>query len=1029
MVAPNLDALAAELGGQPVQSAAPDIDALAAEFGGTPVTQEPVRMDRKAFNAELLRRVRETDESPEQIREWARSVRQPAQENATDLAYDLTDRAAEEIAAIRGRANVPAQVIDIGERNTGLGPIVRGGADALLFNRGDELTAGLNTGFGLAGNYDEALQEERLLRAQDDPTDRFFGQMGTAALSTIGPGLPGAVGKVLGAVPAWVAAPTSIVGRAGRAAVAGAGSGALYSSGALTGDETLGKATTETAIGAGQGLLTAGILSPAIDLTAAGGRRVVDLFSGRSGATSALETIAKDVAQAFPTEFAALRQQTGRDPSFADVMRLRFTNLQQQLGRQPSMGEVLGPQGARLTDTLSAAPENAARFSEAVQGGVDTLQAGVRQRRGARDYVAEEEAAALAGVRGRVGGGEIIDTLDQQLLAGNRELLGDAQFAERQRQALLATLRRDLPVGLPQQELNAMQREVQQQIAGLDARGPLALRQAQKELDDANYAALREVSTPVDPKDVSQVNKFLASVNIEGRTKTEIRDMLNKSKMITGDAYEKIRRGLRDRWLSGQIGSETYRADAEKLDQIFGPYLPQVGQARQASFEARSATEGSALGMKAVGGTGQGKPATMAEALDVATPEQMAGVPSGAVQEVRNQTRTADSTYALATQVVSNAQYAANLKRALPGGMADGLISFLTNSKRSVDRASDLAMDKATANGKAAYDFAERLQDPRFAQEFRDAAPDIADGVIAEATRQKAKVDALESLNLPKAVESVSSARKFAERVAEDSQFRQTLERVLPPNISGALIEGMTSVGGLAGRLEAAGIRTAGNDASAAEAFLNRIATDDKFAAGLVRDLPKEVGEGLIDFAKTQKARIDAARNAGLDKVARNPAESYRFAERMRDPVEQDELRRVAPDIADDLIQYVQGQKQAIDSLAALSGMRPEQVATNLDTLEEITKAGFFQTTGGAGKAGFLARMSRETFGIGKDAARKLADDLLDPAKFEPAMRLLEKRGVTRDRINRIARDSIIAAMSGNTETPEGAISTRAAQE
>lgn len=707
-----------------------------------PVTQEPVRMDRKAFNAELLRRVRETDETPEQIREWARSVRQPARENATDLTYDLTDRAAEEIAAIRGRANVPAQVIDISKRNTGLGPILRGGTDFLLFNRGDELAAGLETGFGLAGNYDEALQELRVIRAQDDPTDRFFGQLGGAALTMGAGALPGAAGRAAMAVPAWVAAPTSIVGRAGRAAVAGAGSGALYSSGALTGDETLGEAATETAIGAGQGLMTAGILSPAIDLTAAGGRKVIDLFSGRSGATSALETVAKDVAQAYPTEFAALRQQNGRDPTFADVLRFRFTQLQQQLGHQPNMGEILGPQGARLTETLAAAPENAARFGEAVQGAV---------ARTGREVTAKMAPGAR----------------DSQAIIDNANRRADIEFAP-----------------------------YKDQKVQLSPTEQLYIRSGIEELPNALGA-------------------------LKGADKERITNALMMGE-ITGGDLDLLRRALRKQSRSDMGAS--FSTMAEQVEDVITTYIP--GSARAVKNYARrmSRAEGSDVGRK---------------------------------------------------------------------GVTQGSTAFEQNLRR-----------------------------PELSQPT---------GITPA---EQAILDTLPA--------------KDRGRVAR---------------LGGARL----------------GIR-----AEVADAVNNN--------SGAAYTMAARVGDGTTNFAQNLRSTL-GEREAGP------------------------------------FISYLQGQKQAIDSLAALSGMRPEQVATNLDTLEEITKAGFFQTTGGAGKAGFLARMSRETFGIGKDAARKLADDLLDPAKFEPAMRLLEKRGVTRDRINRIARDSILAAMSGNTETPEGAISTRAAQE
>lgn len=719
------------------------------QFDAPAAPQPKVRMDRQTFNAELLRRARETDQSPAEIKAWAESVYQPEQENTAELTYGLGPNFEKEITTLRAQPNVPTNIVDAGVRNTGLATMFRGAADELLFNRGDELAANLRTGFGLAGDYEAALLDERTARAQDDPTDRFFGQLGMAAASiplggvlSKAPGRLGQLGEVLNAVPDWVARGGTIPKRMGRAIAAGGGAGALYSSGALTGDETLPEAALQVGRGTAQGAMLAGPTSLATDTASAVARKTTDLFSGRSGATSAVADIGQDFQRAYPEDFAAYQAVNGVAPSFPDLLRFRFENLERQLGRQPNLAEVIGPQGGRLTDTLSAAPENAARFQQALpQAGAEVQQTvAARMTPGARDSQA------------------IIDNANRR---------ADIEFAPY----------KDAPVQLSPTEQIYIQ-------SGLE------------ELPNALGA-------------------------LKGADKERIIEGI-QSGQLTGGDLDLLRRALRKQSRSDMGAS--FSTMAEQVEDVITNNIP------------------------------------------------------GSMRAVKN--------------------YARRMSRA---------------------EGSDIGR-KGVAEGSLAYQ--QQLRRPEL------SAPSNL------TPQEQAILDTLPAKDRGK------RARLGGARLG----FRAEL------------VERVQEGGGAAYTMAA------------------------------------KIGDGTTNFAQNLRATM-------------RPQEAEAF------------------------ITYMQGQKQAIDSLAGLSNLRPEQVATAIDSLEEATRAGFFTTSGGVAKAGFLTRLGRETLSIGKDAARKLADDLLDPAKFEPAMKLLEKRGITRDRLNRIARDSIIAAFSGNNEMPEGTISVSQPQE
>lgn len=145
-----------------------------------------------------------------------------------------------------------------------------GGVDALTFGFADELSAGLKTGAGLWGNYDQTLQEERArLQSEQEanPAEYFGGQVAGAVGTAVA--LPG-IGplRTLGTL-----------GRIGEGVATGAGYGALYGAGSANGSlADLGRGAV---VGAGIGGASGGLGAGAVEGLTSLGRAV----GSRAGAT------------------------------------------------------------------------------------------------------------------------------------------------------------------------------------------------------------------------------------------------------------------------------------------------------------------------------------------------------------------------------------------------------------------------------------------------------------------------------------------------------------------------------------------------------------------------------------------------------------------------------------------------------------------------------------------------------------------------------------------------------------------------
>lgn len=577
------------------------------------------------------------------------------------------------------------------------------------------------------------------------------------------------------------------------------------------------------------------------DMEEAGNRLPVDLLYGATaGAAFPLAAaVPGAVASGVSSTRKALEalREAGISPA---ILRAEYDARKAATGRAPAIGELLETvTAARLRPSLQAAPEQIAAGAKRADEEVTNLLTGTRER--ASSVTAAQEAQDLA--EGRI-----------------RQKVGDGDYVT----SLKEELRTDLRAPLE----------------GADARGPIALRDAQIRLDKENYGQLAGLQAVVGTKEVGKVNKFIARVGLDSEDAEEIRQRLN-SGFITGDDYERIRRGLQDQVELGKLSKNKLRERVAELDAMFDEFLPEVGEARRASFAARSATEGSALGLSATAAAAN-KPFTSAERVAFTTPEQRAGVPSGAVQTVLNQTSSTD---------------------------------------------------KATA---------------------------------------------------------------FADRLANDPDYANVIQRLLPEGIGAELVDASRKGTRAIGEAESLGMAGVGGDPVKFREVVSKALNDPTFEKKLRAVAPKAVADDVMNYARVQRDVIGRMEELGLDRIAKEAGDSLRFAERVRlDPEYAEAVRQNLPaGVGDELIRYATSQVRAIKSLSALSGISPERVATATDDLglmADLVAAG----SGKAG-AGFISGVLghvAKALGIGQGPARKLAGMLFEPSQAENVLRKLKVDG------------------------------------
>ncbi len=178
--------------------------------------------------------------------------------------------------------------------------------------------------------------------------------------------------------------------------------------------------------------------------------------------------------------------------------------------------------------------------------------------------------------------------------------------------------------------------------------------------------------------------------------------------------------------------------------------------------------------------------------------------------------------------------------------------------------------------------------------------------------------------------------------------------------------------------------------------------------AGVV-DVREELAGQTVDAAKGVAL---GARSGVFQEAAGGPSAAYALARRLSNsPAEQANLRAaLGQQEADSLIEYALASKQAIDNVAALAKIPPEKLSTLLDNIEDISDAvvGIGAGAGGAFKANLVSRLLASA-DIGRGAANKLADDLMNPARREAAIAVIERAGMPRNGLREQMAGALIA--------------------
>lgn len=192
--------------------------------------------------------------------------------------------------------------------------------------------------------------------------------------------------------------------------------------------------------------------------------------------------------------------------------------------------------------------------------------------------------------------------------------------------------------------------------------------------------------------------------------------------------------------------------------------------------------------------------------------------------------------------------------------------------------------------------------------------------------------------------------------------------------------------------------------------------------------------QGAVDFPEQYEALSRpglegaalGARSGLFEQAVESPSKSYALARRLEEDLGfRERLRLTLPaDEADELAQYAIAQKRGVDAIAALARIPQSRVESLLDSTEEMTDAVVAAGLGAGGA--FKANLANQFFRrvpIGRGAADRLAEDLLDPAQRERVFTLLEQAGLPRRGVRELVQGAFIAtgvALSTADRVPEG---------
>ena len=220
------------------------------------------------------------------------------------------------------------------------------------------------------------------------------------------------------------------------------------------------------------------------------------------------------------------------------------------------------------------------------------------------------------------------------------------------------------------------------------------------------------------------------------------------------------------------------------------------------------------------------------------------------------------------------------------------------------------------------------------------------------------------------------------------------------------------------------GFRLARNASAAQRSRIEGVLAGQK--AGTPSAEPLEA-IGSVDFARAlqQPGIAPGARGALFNQAYGDPSKAYNLARRLdENPGFQAQLRTALPtDEADQFISFAVQQRRAIDGLAALAKIAPDKVEDALNNTEQVIDWGS-ALTGGAGaafRANLVDGLARYA-GVGRGAAERLAEDLLNPARRERVFSLLESAGVSKVGAREMLQGALVSAANVTFTGDRGAI-------
>ena len=982
-----------------------------------PAESQPTTLKKADFLKEVTRRLN-AGEDEASIRAFEESVRSPE-----GVRFRLGPQLGKVVERYKSGYKGPTSFPDTTESNY-IGAAARGLADAVSFDTAPKIEAGVRALFG-DRSYADNLQEQQALRAIDaqvNPLERKLGQgfgyIGSAALLPVAGVLEGGGNLAVRGAQALGAGERAanaarFAGQTGASGVVGTGIGAVSGAGtAKSGDELSG---------AYEGGKTGGLVGLALPV---GFAAAENLGSGALNFLSSTREAVTSLKDLFPTK-ASL-----------EAFKQRFSQLERDLGRKPTIAEALGVDAARLRAPLSAEPTMPGRVASELEQRRNGLLAGTRVRSSSLADAEAAQAEAATATRAKVGKGDLVTPAQNQLLEGVRQrtsILPETEAA--QAQAALATRARVGEGDLVSPAKEQLRVNLRNQVSGLPAGSDTELEAARRALDKANYGAVENRVVPLSEEDRILFKQIvedtpLDSMTLTGRQNGEgILQRLEENR-LTGLDFQNIENALKagSRSVITKSG-KNYANLGTELDAIMEANLPDMLAARRASFEARSAEEGAATAQAAVRNAGR-EPLDALGDLRTRTPEQQAGVTVGGVQGVLNNTSTADRAFTFAENLVANPDYAEVVSQSLPPGVGKMVRDVATAARNHVLELESLGL-KGVGPSSAKFDavVSKVLDYPNFAGKLKRLAPEFADDFINYVKVQRDFLDRAKSLGLNKAGEDAGKAYAFADRVQSDPRYVEQVAQTLPPGVGKVLTDFASAMKTHIDDLQSLGLQGVGPSSAKFEAVISKILDDPNFAGKLGRLAP-QFAYNFINYARVQRDFINKAKALGIDKVANDVGQSYQFARKLQsDPEYAQQVIATMPEgTGQELVSFALAQKQAIDSVAALSGISPAAVSTAMSSAKGLVDLGIatLDGAGGAMKAGIVMRFMNRTFGLGRGPANKLADMLFNPETAAKTLSLLEKRA-GRSKVYDALKGAMIeaATTTNGTQMPEGSVSVK----